>query len=377
MISHRGWKRIPIAKTYVDEEDISKMIELLKYGNLFTGVLHNSLEKKLSKYFGVKYVCAVSSGTAGLHLATKSLGIKEGDEVITSPFSFISSVNCILYERAKPIFVDIEEETFNIDCKKIESAITGKTKAILVPHIFGQPAEMDRILKIAKKYRLKVIEDACESIGATYKGIKVGNIGDVGVLSFAPNKQVASSEGGAIITNLSNIYESSCSLRNLGRLKDDSDMIYSRLGYNYKMNQISACLGITQLKKINMIIEKRRKIAKWYDYYLKNIPNITLPKVKDGSTHSFFAYSIRITSGVRNRMRSYLQKKGIETRVYFSPLHLQPFIKKSFGFKKGDYPITEKISKEILTLPIFVELDKDRVRYISQQIRQLMLTRNI
>ncbi len=377
MINNRGWKKIPVAKAYIDEVDIDKIIELLKYGDLFTGVLHNSLEKKLSKYFGIKYVCAVSSGTAGLHLAIKSLGIKAGDEVITSPFSFISSVNCILYEGAKPIFVDIEEETFNIDCTKIESAITSKTKAILVPHIFGQPAEMDRILKVAKKYRLKVIEDACESIGATYKGMKVGSIGDVGVLSFAPNKQVASAEGGAIMTDSSNIYELSCSLRNLGRLKDDRNMIYNKLGYNYKMSQISASLSITQLKKINMIIEKRRKIAKWYDYYIGSIPNILLPKVKNGSTHSFFAYSIRITNGDRNRVRSYLRKKGIETRIYFSPLHLQPFIKKSFGFKKGNFPITERVSKEILALPIFVELGKDRVRYVSQQIRQFMLTRDI
>lgn len=370
MVNNHGWKKIPSVKPYLNKKDIDKIIRLLTHGDLFAGVLHNSLEKKLSKYFGIKYICAVSSGTAGLHLAVKSFGIKEGDEVITSPFSFISSVNCILYERAKPIFVDIEEETFNIDCTKIEFAITNKTKAILVPHIFGQPAEMDRILEIAKKYRLKVIEDVCESIGATYKGTKVGSMGDVGVLSFAPNKQIASADGGAIMTNSSNIHESSCSLRNLGRLKNDKDIIYDKLGYNYKMNQISACLGITQLKKINMIIEKRKKIAKWYDYYLKSVPNIILPKVKNGSTHSFFAYSIRVTNGARNRMQSYLQKKGIETRVYFPPLHLQPFIEKSFGFKKGDYPITEKMSAEILVLPIFVGMSRKHVEYISEQIRQ-------
>lgn len=372
MINNHGRKKIPVAKAYVDEEDIDKVIGLLKHGDLFTGILHNKLEHKLSKYFGIKYACAVSSGTAGLHLAIKTLGIKQGDEVITSPFSFISSVNCILYERARPIFVDIDEGTFNIDPSKIESAITKKTKAILVPHLFGQPAEMDKILEIAKKYRLKVIEDACESIGAIYKGTKVGTMGDIGVFSFSPNKQVAGAEGGAIITNSIRIHELICSLRSLGKSKDKNGMIYNKLGYNYKISQISSSLGITQLEKLDMMIKKRNKIAEWYNYYLDDIPNILLPQTASNATHSFFVYSIIITNGRRDSVKYFLLKKGVETKTYFSALHLQPFIKKSFCCKKGDFPVTEKVSAEILTLPMFVEMRKKDVKYVSELIKQIV-----
>lgn len=371
------YKNIKITKPYMNKDDIDSVVKVLKDGTMFAGNLHNKFEQKLSQYLGVKYACAVSSGTAGLHLAIMSIGIKKGDEVITSPFSFISSVNCILYEGAIPVFADIEEDTFNMNPFNIEHLITKRTKAILIPHIFGQSAKMDKILEIAKKNKLKIIEDACESIGATYENNRVGSMGDVSVFSFAPNKQIATAEGGAVTTNSSTIYDIACNLRNLGRKDKNGTITYVNLGYNYKINQVSASLGITQLQKIDMMVERRNKIAYWYNQYLNGIPYILLPKIEKNATHTFFAYAIRITNGKRNDVQYNLSKKGIETKAYFSALHLQPFIKKSFGFKKGNFPITEKVSKEILALPIFVELSKDRVKYISQQIRQFMLTKNI
>lgn len=371
------YKTIPLTKPYMNKKDIDSVVKVLKDGNLFAGSLHSKFEQKLSHYLGVKYVCAVSSGTAGLHLAIKSIGIKKGDEVITSPFSFISSVNCIFYEGAKPIFADIEEDTFNMNPLNIERVITKKTKAILIPHIFGQSAKIDKILEIAKKNNLKVIEDACESIGATYKNNLVGSMGDVSVLSFAPNKQIATAEGGAIATNSSAIYRKACNLRNLGKIEENGIITYPNLGYNYKMNQVSASLGITQLQKIHMIIRKRNKVSYWYNHYLNRIPHIVLPKIEKDATHTYFAYTIRITNGKRDYIQNSLSKKGIETKAYFPALHLQQFIKKSLSLKKGSLPIAEKASREVLALPMFVGLNKDHVRYIAQEIRQLILSRSI
>lgn len=359
---------IPIAKPYIDKDDRQGVSNVLKSGMLSLGPKHKEFENNIKKYTKSKYARAVSSGTAGLHLAVKSLGLKKDDEVITSPFSFISSSNCLLYEKIKPVFTDIEEATFNIDALKIEKAITKQTKAILPVHIFGQSCEMDKIIKIAKKYNLSVIEDACESLGSKYMGKMTGTMGNVSVFAFYPNKQMTTGEGGMIVTNDKKICDLCSSMRNLGRNLKGDWLIHERLGYNYRMDEMSASLGITQLKKLDWMINEKRKIANWYTKMLANFSWIITPKVGKNCTHSWFVYVIRITNNKRNYIMKKLASCGIQTKPYLPVIHLQPFMKKMFDYKKHDFPIAEKISSQTLALPLYMGLKENDVKYICEKI---------
>lgn len=365
-------KRIQVALPYIDKSDISGVIGVLKSGYLSLGPRYIEFENKIAKYVKTKYACAVSSGTTGLHLCVRALDLKEGDEVITSPFSFISSSNCLLYERVKPVFVDIEEETFNMDPEKIEKAITKKTKAILIVHIFGQTADMDPIMKIAKKYKLKIIEDACESLGSTYKGKMAGTFGDVGVYAFYPNKQMTTGEGGMIVTNSEKIYKLCDSMRNQGRNDKGDWLAHVRLGYNYRIDEMSASLGITQLKKIEWMINKKRQIVKWYENELSNKPDVLVPKIGKYRTHSWFVYVVRFLNNKRNSLMAELGKKSIQTKPYMPVIHLQPFMKKMFGYRMNDFPIAEKIAAESLALPFYIGLTEKDIRHICLQIKDIM-----
>lgn len=361
--------KIPLAKPYIDKADRAGIDKVLKSGILALGPRLEKFEQHFANYLGVKYTCGASSGTAGLHIAVKTLGIGKRDEVITSPFSFIASSNCLLYEGAKPVFVDIDKTSFNIDPTKIEKAVTKKTKAILVVHVFGQSADMDRILQIAKAYKLKIIEDACESLGSSYKNKKTGTLGDVGVFAFYPNKQITTGEGGIITTNSKSVYELSLSLRNQGRNLNNNWLTHDRLGYNYRMDEMSASLGVTQLKKLEWMIAEKAKIASLYNKYLSDIKSVILPKTVKGNTHSWFVYVIRIINGGRDQVMNALLKRGIQTKAYFPVIHLQPFMKKKFGYRKGDFPVSEKISSETLALPLYIGLKESDVRFISQTIK--------
>lgn len=359
---------IQIAKPYINKKDRDGVMSVLQSGYLSLGPKYQEFERNMARFVGAKYASAVSNGTCGLHLAVKALGLKKGDEVITSPFSFISSSNCLLYEGIKPVFVDIDENTYNMDPKKIEKAITKRTKAILVVHIFGQSADMTEILRIAKKHNLKIIEDACESLGSKYKGKATGTLGDVGVYAFYPNKQMTTGEGGIIVSNSRQIIDLCNSMRNQGRNKEGSWLIHERIGYNYRMDEMSASLGVTQLEKLQWMIGKKRKIVNWYNSYLNKISNISIPKIGKNRTHSWFVYVIRITNGKRNSTLNKLQKKGIQTKPYLPVIHLQPFMKKMLHYKKGDFPIAEKVSSETLALPFFIGLTKKQIAYISDSV---------
>ncbi|OGK21874.1 polysaccharide biosynthesis protein [Candidatus Roizmanbacteria bacterium RIFCSPHIGHO2_02_FULL_37_13b] len=365
-------KIIQVAKPYIDSGDIKTVSDVLKSGLLSLGPKYSEFEKLVTHYAKVKYAVAVSSGTAGLHLAVKALGLGLGDEVITSPFSFIASSNCLLYENVKPVFVDIEEDTFNIDPHKIESAITKRTKAILVVHIFGQTADMNPIMAVARKYNLAIIEDACESLGAKYRGKWAGSFGDVGVYAFYPNKQMTTGEGGMLVTKSKRIYQLCNSLRNQGRSENREWLNHVRLGYNYRMDEMSAALGTTQLKKLDWMIREKRKIAEYYDMKLRSISNIITPKIGIGRTHSWFVYVIRILNRNRNQIINKLSKMGIQTKPYIPTIHLQPFMKKMYGFKKNDFPIAEKISSQTLALPFYIGLNKAEITYICDKIKPLI-----
>lgn len=364
--------QIKIAKPYISDDDIAGVVEVLRSGKLSLGPKYKEFEKNLAKYVGCKYACAVSNGTAALHLGVKALGLQTGDEVITSPFSFISSSNCLLYENVKPVFIDIEEETFNMDPALIEQAITEKTKAILPVHIFGQSARMNEIMRIAKNHHLKVLEDACESLGATYQGKMVGTTGDIGTYAFYPNKQMTTAEGGMLVTNSRKIYDLCDSMRNQGRSKSGNWLVHERLGYNYRIDEMSASLGITQLKKVEWMIKEKVKIATWYNDALKGIPDIVVPQIGPDRTHSWFVYVIRIKNGKRNAVMSKLEKAGIQTKPYLPVIHLQPFMRKMFNFKKGDFPKAEEIAEETLALPLYIGLEHKDIEYISEKMKKIL-----
>jgi len=364
-------KKYPIAKPFITKKEEKYVLDVLRSGVLSIGPKIEEFERKFAKFIGAKYACAVSSGTAGLHLVMIAAGIGKGDEVITTPFSFIASANCILYVGAKPVFVDIDPTTYNIDSKKIEEKITKKTKAILVVHIFGQSADMDPILKLAKKYKLKIIEDACESIGAEYKNKKTGTFGESAVFAFYPNKQMTTGEGGMITTNSKKIYDLCCSLRNQGRLGNMQWLDHKYLGYNYRMDEMSAALGLGQIEKIDFLIKERQKLASLYNKHLLSYSNlIQIPKTGIHRTHTYFVYVAKLKNSRINRdnVIKKLQKTGIQTKSYLPSIHLFSFYKKMFGYKAGDFPVSEEVSRYSLALPFYIGLTEKDIKIICQTI---------
>jgi len=364
-------KKYQIAKPYITKKDRDSVLAVLKTDYLSLGLKYLEFEKKFAKKIGAKYACAVSSGTAGLHLAMIAAEIGAGDEVITTPFSFIASANCILYVRAKPVFIDIDPRSYNMNPQEIEKKITKRTKAILVVHIFGQATDMKPILKIAKKYKLKIIEDACESLEATYGGKKVGTFGETAVFAFYPNKQMTTGEGGMIVTNSKKVYEQCCSLRNQGRTPNMQWLDHKYLGYNYRLDEMSAALGISQLDKLDFIISKRQQIASLYNKYLASYSDLVqFPKTMKGNKHTWFVYVIKLLPKRVNRDKviKELSKKGISSKPYLPSIHLFDFYKKSFGYKKGDFPIAEEISAYSIALPFYIGLKENDIKYIVNKL---------
>lgn len=368
-------KKYPISKPHITKDEKKIVLEVLSSGHLSLGPKYKEFENKFAKKMGVKYACAVSSGTAGLHLTMIAAGIKPGDEVITSPFSFVASANCILYVGAKPVFVDIDPITYNMDPKKIEEKITKNTKAILVVHIFGQPADMTAISKIAKKHKLKIIEDACESICAEHKGKRVGTFGESAVFAFYPNKQMTTGEGGMVVTNDTKVYELCSSLRNQGRSGNMQWLDHERLGYNYRMDEISAAIGIVQLAKLDKMIQKRREIARWYNDAFKPYSNlISTPISAPGNTHTWFVYVITLKNDAikRDSIINMLTSKNIASKTYLPSIHLFEFYRKEFGYKKGDFPVSEKVSDSSIALPFYIGLNKSDVYYIVKALINIL-----
>jgi perosamine synthetase len=365
----------PIAKPYIKKEEKREIMKVLDSGYLSLGPVYKKFEEEFARKIGTKYACAVSSGTAGLHLAMIAAGIKEGDETITTPFSFIASANCILYVGAKPVFVDIDPVTYNIDVNKIEKKINKKTKAILAVHIFGQPADMGPILKLSKKYNLKLVEDACESAMAEHKGKKVGTFGESAVFAFYPNKQMTTGEGGMVVTDRKDIYNLCCSLRNQGRTEDMQWLDHERLGYNYRMDELSAALGLAQLKRIDWLIEERQKVARFYGEYLKNFSDLVqVPVTASFNTNTWFVYVVKIKNKKINRdeIIKRLRQEGISSKPYLPSIHLFDFYRKEFSYKEGDFPVSEDVSRYSLALPFYVGLKKKDIGYIVNKLINIL-----
>jgi len=373
----RDLKNIPLSSPDITHKEVEIINQVLSTPTLSIGPRVKEFEQKIADFVGTKYAIAVNSGTSGLHLCIRSLDIKDGDEVITTPFSFIASANCILFERAKPVFVDIDEDTLCIDADKIEEKITRKTKAILPVHIFGHPCDMDKIMEIAEKHHLAVIEDACEALGSEYNGKKVGSFGDCGVFAFYPNKPITTGEGGVIVTNNEKIARLCQSMRNQGREEDGSWLSHKRLGFNYRMSELSAALGVAQMERIEEILQKRKKVARLYNEKLKDIKEIKIPYIASGVKLSWFVYVIRLdpekfSREDRDSIIKELANRGISCRDYFPPIHLEPFYVEKFGFKKGDFPITEKVSASTIALPFFNNLTEEEIDYICSNLRDVI-----
>ena len=366
-------EKISMSAPDLDESDIRAVLEVLRSGRLALGPKAREFEELIAEYIGVKYAVAVSSGTAGLHILVRTLEVGPGDEVLVPSFTFSASVNAILYERATPVFVDIEPETYNLDPDDLERKITKRTKAIMAVDIFGHPAEWDRILEIADKYNLKIIDDSCEALGAEYKGKKIGQFGDCACFAFYPNKQITTGEGGIIVTNNSSIAKLARSLRNQGREEMGSWLEHERLGYNYRMDEMSAALGVSQLKKLEVFLEKRERVARIYTEKLKGFSWVRPPVVKPYVRMSWFVYVVTLQEGLdRDTVIGNLEKKGIPARGYFSPIHLQPYVKRIFGYKGGELPVTENIAKRTLALPFHNNLTEEEIEEVLKTLKDVV-----
>jgi perosamine synthetase len=366
-------REIPLSSPFIQQDDIKAVVDVLKTRWLSLGPKVPEFEKKFAEFIGAKYAVVVNSGTSALHLAVKSLGMGPGDEVIVTPFSFVASANCVLFEGAAPVFVDVEPETFNIDPKKIEEKITSKTKAIIPVDVFGRPSDKEAIMRIAKKHNLKVIEDSAEALGAKYKGKNVGTFGDCAIFAFYPNKQMTTGEGGVLVTNNKEIYDLCMSYRNQGRGSDGEWHEYIRLGYNYRITDIQCALGISQLKKINVMLKKREQIAAEYAKRLSKINGIKLPfdSTKDLKV-SWFVYVIQINKSENKELfMQELKKRGVECSAYFQPIHLMKFYKEKFGFKQGDFPVCESIAKTTIALPFYTHMKIEDIDYVCKQVAEV------
>jgi len=363
----------PIAKPFLGDEEIRAVSDVLKSGFIAQGPKIEKFEELFAKLCGTKYAVAVNSGTAALHTALKAAGIGSGDEVITTPFTFIATANTILMQGAKPVFADIDGETFNIDPKKIKQNITKRTKAIVTVDLFGHLCDYDEIKEIAERNKLIVIEDACQAINAEYNRKKAGAFGDIAAFSFYATKNITCGEGGAITTGNTEFADESKLLRQHGR-STMQEYDYVGLGYNYRMTDISAAILLEQLKKLDFITKKRIENAAYLSNELGKIKGIKVPVVKKGHKHVFHQYTIKIKDSFRlkrDELIKNLDKKGIGCGIYYSkPLHLCRHIKR-LGYKNGDFPVAEESSEQVVSLPVHPHLTKEDLNNIINAFKEL------
>lgn len=389
---------IPMSSPDITQAEVDSVLGVLKTPDLSMGPQIDAFENEVAKIAGTRFAVGVSSGTAGLHLAVVLTGLGEGDLAVTSPFSFVASANCLLYQNAIPVFVDVDEKTGLIQTALVEEAVEAlgrggpeaarylppslqskkraikPVRAILPVDIFCQPADFDAVHAIAHRNDLIVIEDSCEAIGSGYKGRPAGSLGDVGVLAFYPNKQMTTGEGGVLTTNNEAWAETARSLRNQGRAPGGKWLEHRRLGYNYRLDELSAALGLVQARRLPELLAKRAAVAGWYAERLGIVERIRLPVIAQHTTSvSWFVYVIRIMPPAdREDILEELAKKGIPARKYFSPIHLQPFYIERFGYRKGDFPVTERLGEQSLALPFSSVMTEGQVDKVCEALRQVL-----
>ncbi|PMP92164.1 MAG: UDP-4-amino-4,6-dideoxy-N-acetyl-beta-L-altrosamine transaminase [Hydrogenobaculum sp.] len=375
-------KVIPYGRHLIDDEDIKAVIDVLKSDFLTQGPKVEEFEKALAKRFKAKYAVVFNSGTSALHGLYFAVGLKEGDEFITTPISFVATSNAGLYIGAKPVFIDIEEDTANIDVSRIENHITDRTKLISVVHYGGHPVDLENIKKIAQKHSLKLIEDGCHAMGAKYKDCEIGNLAysDACVFSFHPVKHITTGEGGAVLTNDEGLYEKLIMFRTHGITKNKSNFINKKegpwyyemhyLGYNYRMTDIQAALGISQLKKLDSFVKRRREIANIYNEAFKNNPYFDIPVEREYAYHSYHLYAIRLKDRYKNKKSEIfnaLKEEGLGVQVHYIPIYHQPFYR-SLGYKDLYLAKAESFYEKEISLPIFPAMTDEDVDYVISKV---------
>jgi len=365
-----GLREVPLARPWVTREDIAAVTEVLRTPWLSMGPHLKEFERAVARYSGRVHGVGVSSGTAGLHLCLAAAEIGPGDEVITSPFSFVASANCALYQGARPVFADIDPQTLAIDPEQVEARITPRTRALISVDVFGQPAPVERLAPTVERHSLLWVQDACESIGAERNGKRSASHGKAAVFAFFPNKQMTTGEGGVVVTDDEEFAGIVRSLANQGREDDGTWLNHVRLGFNYRLNEMSAALGLSQLRRLDRILVRRARIANWYDERLRDMELVRPPYMDPATTRmSWFVYVVRLDHRVdRPALMDRLMVDGVPTRPYFVPIHLQPLYRERFGYRPGAFPVTEKVAAMTLALPFFTTMTEEQVDYVCDRL---------
>ncbi len=387
--------RIPMSAPDITDAERQAVLDVLHTPSLSMGPEVEQFERAIAARVGAKHAIAVSSGTTGLHLCVRAAGISEGDLVITTPFSFVASANVMLYERAIPVFVDIDPETGNINPDLVRQAAAdlavggeaarrwlprkgaenpGPLKALLPVDVFGQPAAYQQLQTIAEEYNLILIEDSCEALGSIYAGTPAGMLGDLGVFAFYPNKQITTAEGGIVVTNNDTYAKAIRAMRNQGRAPGDTWLEHTHLGYNYRLNELSAALGRVQMGRLDELIEKRERVANWYQERLRELPFIEPVTItQDTDRMSWFVFVVRLQAGLdRLQLAERLEARGVPTRPYFVPIHTQPYFIERFGYQMGDFPITDDQGRRCLALPFSGVMTEAQVDYVVTQMAEVV-----
>lgn len=367
--------KIPLSQPDITQVEIDAVVEVLRSGTLSIGPEIEEFEAACARVAGRRHGVGVSSGTCGLHLAMLAAGIKPGDEVITTPFSFVASTNCILFVGAKPVFVDIDPQTLNLDIAQVAAAITRKTKAIVAVEAFGHPGGMLELEQLAQKHELLLIEDSCEGFGGAIGPRQIGSFGRASTFAFYPNKQITTGEGGMIVTDDDTFAQTCRSLRNQGR--DGMNWLaHRRMGYNYRLSEIHAALGVAQISRLDEILENRRRVAHHYIDRLMTNKYLILPTLDDTTRVSWFVFVVRLNDlfepGDRDSVMQELRAQGIGCNNYFPPIHLQPYMQEQFGYGAGAFPISEYISSRTLALPFFTRLGTKHINHVCQSLEKIL-----
>jgi perosamine synthetase len=387
--------KVPMSSPDLTDREREAVMAVLNTPNLSMGSQIDQFEAAFRAYCGSAYALGVNSGTAGLHLCVRAAGIGAGDWVITTPFSFVSSSNVLLFENATPIFVDVDPLTGNIDPQLVQSAVqdlaaggkaaekwlprrgadrSGQLKGLLAVDVFGQPADYDALNQTARQYGLPVIEDSCEALGAQYKDRLAGMLADYGVFAFYPNKQITTAEGGLVVTNHQDGGRLMQALRNQGRAPGDTWLQHTFLGYNYRLDELSAALGVVQMSRLEELLQKRERVADWYQQRLSRISGVSAPYIHPDTTRvSWFVYVIRVDHGVdRAKIAERLTAAGIPVRPYFLPIHLQPYMAERFGWRLGDFPVTEDLGERGLALPFSGMMSEEQVELVCSELEKVL-----
>jgi perosamine synthetase len=365
-------ERIPLSAPDITQAEIDAVTRVLRTPRLSQGPVLAAFEAAVAAYTGARRAVAVSSGTAGLHLGVRALGLGPGDEVVTTPFSFVASASALIYEGVRPVFADVDPGDLNLDPDRVRGALTARTRAVLAVHLFGRPAALGRLQELCDERGLALIEDACEAIGATYDTRRVGAIGRFGVFAFYPNKQMTTGEGGVVVTSDDRLAHRIAALRNHGRDLGEADPP-AEIGFNYRISELNCALGLAQLQRLDAMLADRERVAGLYRERLAGNPCLLLPEpAHPAGRVSWFGYVVRLapelTAVDRDAIVAGMRARGIGCGRYFAPIHLQPYYRRQFGYREGDFPISEAASARTLALPFFNRLEAGQVDEVCETL---------